>query len=144
MAPRVNSAYSAVAKPMEFYLHKFNKFVNVAGLQTRYVMNTTRSFKFLTQQDAYANSFYKPIGWPKIAVDFYLYPKFAGQVTINGQWQVFLWVNGSVYKPTAFSLDFQESTIEGDLLWDSGTLNPTVTSTVGGYIDVQSTITICR
>lgn len=136
MAPRVNSAYSAVAKPMEFYLHNFDIPVNVAGLQTKYVMNTTRSFKFLTQQDAYANSFYKPIGLPKIDVDFYLYPNLAGPVTIDGQWQVFLWVNASAYKPTGFSLDFQEITVGGDLLWDSGTMNPTVTSSVGGYIDV--------
>jgi len=136
MAPRVNSAYSAVAKPMEFYLHNFDTPVNVAGLQTKYVMNTTRSFKFLTQQDAHANSFYKPTGQPKITVDFYLYPNLAGPVTIDGEWQVFLWVNASAYKPTGFSLDFQEVSVGGGLLWDSGTMNPTVTSSVGGYIDV--------
>jgi signal transduction histidine kinase len=136
MVARVNSAYSAVAKPLEFYLHNFDIPVSVAGLQAKYVMNTTRLFKFLTQQDAYANSFYKPVGLPKIDVGFYLYPNFAGPVTINGQWQVFLWVNGSAYKPTVFSLDFQEITVGGDLLWDSGALNPTVTSTIAQYTDV--------
>lgn len=136
VAPRVKSAYSAAAKPMEFYLHNFDTPVNVAGLQTKYVMNTTRSFKFLTQQDAHANSFYKPIGLPKITVDFYLYPNLAGSVTIDGQWQVFLWINASAYKPTGFSLDFQEISVGGGLLWDSGPTNPTVTSSVGGYIDV--------
>ena len=136
VAPTVKSAYSAAAKPMEFYLHNFDAPVNVAGLQTKYVMNTTRSFKFLTQQDAHANSFYKPIGQPKIDADFYLYPNLAGPVTIDGQWQVFLWVNASAYKPTGFSLDFQEVDVGGGLLWDSGTMNPTITSSVGGYIDV--------
>jgi hypothetical protein len=135
-ALRVNSAYSGAVKPMEFYLHNFDMPVDVAGLQTKYGMNTTRSFKFLTQQDAYANSFYKPVGLPKIDVDFYLYPNLAGPVNVDGQWQVFLWVNGSAYKPTGFSLDFQEITVGGASLWDSGTMNPTVTSSVGGYVDV--------
>jgi len=136
MAMRVTSSYSATPKPMEFFFHNSDAPVNVAGLQSKYVMNTTRSFKFSTQQDAYANSFYKPLGQPKIDVDFYLYPNFAGPVMIDGKWQVFLWVNASAYKPTGFSLGFQEITVGGNLLWDSGPLNPTVTSSVGAYVDV--------
>jgi len=130
------ASYSGVAKPMEFYLHYLDTPVDVAGIQTKYVMNTTKWFKFQTPQEAYTNSFYKPIGQPKIAVDFYLYPNFAGPVAIDGSWQVFLWVNGSAYKPTGFTLQFSEITVGGATLWGSGAINPTVTSSIGEYIDV--------
>jgi hypothetical protein len=136
--PKAKAApsYLGLAKPMEFYLHYVDAPVDVAGIQTKYVMNTTRWFGFVTQQDAHANSFYKPVGQPKIAVDFYLYPNLAGPVTINGTWQAFVWVNASAYKPTGFSLEFYEITVGGAILWDSGATNPTVTSSIGGYIDV--------
>ena len=123
-------------KPMEFYFHYTDNPVNVAGLQTKYVMNTTRWFKFLNQQEAYANSFYKEEGLPKIVIAFYLYPNFAGSATINGTWQVFVWVNSSAYQPAEFDLEFKEITIGGVTLWDSGLLSPTVTSTIGEYVDV--------
>jgi len=125
-----------VEKPMEFYFHYVDSPVNVAGVQAKYIMNTTRWFSFLTQQEAYSNSFYKPVGLPKIAVDFYLYPNFAGPATINGTWQAFIWMNSSAYKPVGFTLQFKEITIGGVELWDSGSVNPTVTSTIGEYIDV--------
>jgi len=131
-----DASYTGVAKPMEFYLHYVDTPVDVAGIQTKYTMNTTQWFRFLSQQDAYGNSFYKPIGQPKIAVDFYLYPNLAGPVTFDGAWQVFIWVNGSAYKPTGFTLQFYEITVGGTILWDSGARNPTVTSGIGEYIDV--------
>jgi len=127
---------SNAMKPMEFYFHYLDNPVTVAGVQTKYIMNTTRWFKFLTQQEAYASSFYKPVGLPKIVVDFYLYPNFAGPTTLNGTWQVFLWVNSSAYTTVGFDLQFREITIGGVTLWDSGLLNPIVTSTVGDYVDV--------
>lgn len=136
MAPSAKSDYTAATKPMEFYLHSSDTPVNVAGLQSKYVMNTTKSFMFLTPQDAYANSFYKPVDQPKITVDFYLYPNFAGPVNISGLWQVSLWVNGSAYKPTRFSLYFQEITIGGVTLWNETAQDCTVTSPIGAYIDV--------
>lgn len=134
--PVVESAYTGAAKPMEFYFHYVDSPVDVAGVQAKYIMNTTRWFSFLTQQEAYSNSFYKPVGLPKIAVDFYLYPNFAGPATINGTWQVFIWMNSSAYKPVGFNIQFKEITIGGVTLWDSGLINPTVTSTIGEYIDV--------
>ncbi|UCC33265.1 MAG: hypothetical protein JSW53_05725, partial [Candidatus Bathyarchaeota archaeon] len=76
------------------------------------------------------------IGLPKIVMDFYLYPNLAGPVKVNGTWQVFVWLNGSAYKPTTFSLTFREVTTGGTVLWDSGQLNPTVTSSIGNYMDV--------
>src|SRR4030067_2026829 len=84
-----SDTYSHVPKPMEFYFHYIDVPVHVAGLDTKYVMNTTQSFKFQSQNESYANSFYKPIGQPKVAVDFYLYPNLAGPVTINRSWHGF-------------------------------------------------------
>lgn len=136
MAPSAKSAYTAAAKPMEFYLHSSDTPVNVAGLQSKYVMNTTKSFMFLTQQDAYTNSFYKPADQPKITVDFYLYPNLAGPVNTSGLWQVSLWVNGSAYKPARFSLYFQETTVGGATLWNETAQDCAVTSPIGAYIDV--------
>ncbi len=135
-AAQASASYSGQPKPMEFYLHCLDTPVDVAGLQTKYIANTTQWFRFQTQQEAHANSFYKPIGQPKIAVDFYLYPNLAGPVTLDGSWQVFLWVNGSAYKPTGFTLQFKEVTVGGTTLWDSGSVNPKVTSSIGEYIDV--------
>ncbi|MGC8895893.1 MAG: hypothetical protein ACP5LB_03870 [Candidatus Bathyarchaeia archaeon] len=132
----VKSAYSSVAKPMEFYFHYSDVPVTVAGLETKYIVNTTRAFRFMSQEEAYANSFYKEVGLPKIAVDFYLYPNLAGSVTLNGTWQVFIWANASAYKPTIFTVQFREITVGGVVLWDSGALNPTVTSSIGSYVDV--------
>lgn len=132
----VKSAYSNVAKPMQFYFHFSDIPVNVAGLENKFVFNTSSAFRFLTQEEAYANSFYKPEGLPKIAVDFYLYPNLAGSVTLSGSWQVFIWVNASAYKPATFTVQFREITVGGDVLWDSGANNPRVTSSIGAYVDV--------
>lgn len=131
-----NAAYSGVAKPMEFYFHYVDTPVAAAGTETKYVMNTTRDFEFLTQQEAYENSLYKPIGLPKIVIDFYMYPNFAGPVTIDGNWQVFIWINSTAYKPAGFGLNFKEITLGGNVLWDSGTITPEVTSNIGQYVDV--------
>jgi hypothetical protein len=134
--PQINSAYNGVAKPMEFYFHYFDTPVGTAGTETKYIMNTTRQFEFLTQQQAYENTLFKPIGLPKIVTDFYLYPNFAGPVTLDGTWQIFIWANSSAYKPTSFILNFKEITTGGSVLWDSGNLNPEVTSNIGEYLDV--------
>jgi hypothetical protein len=131
-----SSTYSHALKPMEFHFHYVDVPVHVAGLDTKYVMNTAKSFRFETQDEAYVNSFYKPTGQPKIAVDFYLYPNLAGPVTIDGAWQVFVWVNASAYKPAGFDLQFREVDVGGTVVWDSGPVSPIVTSSVGEYIDV--------
>ena len=129
-------SYTAASKPMEFYFHYLDSPATVAGLQTKYIFDTNKEFSFTTQQEAYTYSSYKDPGLPKIEVDFYLYPNLAGPVTIDGQWQVNLWVNGSAYKPTGFTLFFKEITTGGNTLWDSGPISPTVTSSIGEYIDV--------
>jgi len=127
--------YVGAVRPMEFYFHYSDLPVSVAGIQTHYVMNTTRLFKFATQKAAFQNSFYKPIGQPKIVVDFYLYPNLAGPVTVSGRWQILIWVNASAYKPAGFTIQFKEIAVGGSVLWDSLAINPTVTSSVGSYID---------
>ena len=129
-------SYNGAAKPMQFYFHYRDIPVTVAGTESKYIFDTKRQFSFSTQQQAFSNSFYKPVGLPKIELDFYLYPNLAGSVTIDGQWQVFIWVNGSAYKPTGFTLQFKEITLGGETIWDSGQLNPIITSSIGAYIDV--------
>lgn len=130
------ASYRGVAKPMEFYFHYSDAPVSVAGLETKYILDTKRVFGFQTLEEAYANSFYKRIGLPKIVVDFYLYPNFAGPVRFNGSWQVFIWANASAYKPATFTLQFKEISGGGVLLWESGALSPIVTSSIGKYLDV--------
>jgi hypothetical protein len=49
---------------------------------------------------------------------------------------VFIWANASAYKPATFAIEFKEITVGSDVLWDSGALNPTVTSSIGAYVDV--------
>jgi len=95
------ASYTGTSKPMEFYFHHLDNPVTVGGLQTKYVFNTSRQFSFSTQGEAYTNALFKAVGLPKIEVDFYLYPNLAGPVTIDGSWQVYLWVNGSPTSPLA-------------------------------------------
>ena len=128
--------YQGQAKPIEFYLHNLSTPVNVGGIQTTHVINTTKAFSYQTVEQARANSFHKPVGQPKIDVPFYLYPNFASQVTIDGSWEVSLWINASAYKPTTFSVQYQEISYDGQTIWDSGQINPTVTSSIGSYTDV--------
>ena len=134
--PTVNSAYTNVAKPMEFYFHYVDTPVAAGGTETKYVMNTARQFEFSSQQEAYENALYKPIGLPKIVVDFYLNPNLAGPVTLDGNWQVFIWANSTAYKPAGFMVNFREVTAGGNVLWDSGSISPEVTSNIGSYLDV--------
>jgi hypothetical protein len=134
--PETEASASSSVKSMQFYFHYTDEPVSVAGVQTHYVMNTTRWFKFPTQETAYVNSFYKPVGLPKIAVDFYLYPNLAGPVTVDGTWQVFVWINSSAYKPCGFNVEFKEISIGGETLWTSGAVSPIVTSSIASYVDV--------
>jgi hypothetical protein len=134
--PIVNSSYVAEAKPMEFYFHYVDVPVAAGGTETKYLMNTKRQFSFLSQQQAYENTLYKPIGLPKIVMDFYLNPNLAGPVTIDGNWQVFIWANSTAYKPTGFAVNFREISSGGNILWNSGYISPEVTSNLGSYLDV--------
>ncbi len=143
----LSSAYYAVpvgavsanpnAKDVIFYWHYSNTPVSVGAIQTHEVLNTTNRFDFPTQQLAKQNSFYKPSGLPSVTVDFFLYPNLAGPANINGSWQVFLWVNASALHPTVFNIEFREFALgSGTATWDSGSLNPIVTSAIGAYVNV--------
>ena len=121
------------AKPMHFYFHYLATPVYVAGTDNHYVMNTTKLFQ------AYNNSFTKPEGQPKLVVNYYLYPNLAGPVTINGTWQVFLWVNGSALKPCGWTIRFYERDLGGGIVWYSEISNPIITggpTGEPGYLDV--------
>lgn len=134
--PITTSAYIGKIKPMEFYFHYVDIPVAAGGTETKYLINTERQFSFMSQQEAYENALYKPIGLPKIVVDFYLNPNLAGPVTIDGNWQVFIWVNSTAYKPTGFTVNFREISSGGNVLWNSGYISPEVTSNIGSYLDV--------
>ncbi len=125
------------AKDVTLFWHYTGTPVSVGGIQTHQVLNTSAHFDFQTQQLARQNSFYKPTGLPSITVDFFAYPNMAGPVRINGTWQVFVWVNSSAFHPTNFNIEFREYPLgSGTATWDSGQINPTVTSPIGAYVDV--------
>ncbi len=125
------------AKNVTFYWHYSATPESVGGFQTHYVLNTTSRFDFPTQQLAKQNSFFKPTGLPSISVDFYLYPNLAGPARINGTWQEFIWMNSSAFHPTVFNIEFREFPLgSGTATWDSGQVNPVVTSPIGAYSDV--------
>jgi len=133
MISTVDASPNNTAKPMHFYFHYLATPVYVAGTDNHYIMNTTKLFQ------AYNNSFYKPVGQPKIIVNYYLYPNLAGPVTINGTWQVFLWVNGSALKPCGWTVRFYERDLGGSIVWYSETANPIITggpTGANGYLDV--------
>ena len=92
------------AKLMHFYFHYLATPVYVAGTDNHYVMNTTKLFQ------AYNNSFTKPEGQPKLVVNYYLYPNLVGPVTINGTWQVFLWVTAQPSNHVAGPFGFTRET----------------------------------
>jgi hypothetical protein len=139
--PRYSAAsdsvsYSGSAKSMEFYFHYLDKPATLAGLETKYTFNTTQAFRFTNQKTAYQNSFYKPIGLPKIGASFYMHPSLVAPVTVDGDWRVSIWVNSTAYKPVTFTLEFKEISQAGTVLWDSGQLSPGVKSSIGDHVDV--------
>lgn len=130
------ASYSSSAKAMEFYFHYLDRPAALAGLETKYTFNTTQAFRFINQKTAYQNSFYKPIGLPKIGASFYMHPSLVSPVTVDGDWRVSIWVNSTAYKPATFTLEFKEISQAGTVLWDSGQLSPGVKSSIGDHVDV--------
>jgi len=117
---RVNPSYAETStKSMHFYLH-YTSAASVGGVSTNYLMNTNRAFQNVKNSDV------KKIGQPKIQVDWYLYPSFAGPVTFTGSWQVIIFVNASALHPANWNLEFWEKTPQGTVIWDSGALSPSV------------------
>lgn len=118
---------------MTFYFHYANSPVFVGGTMSHYLMNTTTLFQPRN------NSVLKPVGQPKIEVDFYMYPDLAGPATFNGTWQIIVWANASALKPTVWNMEFWEVTSGGSIVWDSTSLTPSVIggpATNNGYLDV--------
>jgi hypothetical protein len=100
-------------------------------------MNTSRAFRFNTNRLAYTGSFFKPVGLPKLSVNFYLSPSLLAPVKADGDWSVSVWVNSTAYKPVSFNTQYREVAGDGSVLWDSGQLSPTVSSSIGDHIDVS-------
>jgi len=133
MISTVDASPSHTAKLMHLYFHYLETPKYVAGTDNHYIMNTTRLFQ------QHNNSIHKPEGQPKIIVNYYLHPNLAGPVTVNGTWQVFLWVNGSALKPCGWTIRFYERETGGGTVWSSEITNPTVTggpTGANGYLDV--------
>ncbi len=118
---------------MQFYFHYSSSAQTVGGVSTNYISNTLASFQSVKNHDS------KTAGQPKVQLDFYVYPPFAGQVRLSGAWQVIVFANSSALHPAGWNLEFWEKSASGSIVWDSGSLNPTVLggpSGNNGYIDV--------
>jgi hypothetical protein len=123
----------ANARNVNFYFHYQATPVFVGGTMSHYLMNTTARFQ------ATNNSVTKSISQPRIEVDFFSYPAFAGSVTFNGTWQIIIWANASALKPTVWNTEYQEVSPGGSVVWDSGLLAPSVVGGPAGhdgYLDV--------
>jgi len=130
------NTYKGSVKPVAFYFHYLDPPSQVGGLETKYVMNTSRAFRFNTNRLAYTGSLFKPVGLPKLSVNFYLSPSLLAPVKVDGDWSVSVWVNSTAYKPVSFNTQYREVSSDGSVLWDSGQLSPTITSSIGNHIDV--------
>ena len=120
-------------KALQFYFHYGSSAQTVAGVSTNYIANTLATFQNVKNHDSKAS------GQPKVQVDFYLYPPFAGQVRLSGEWQVIVFANSSALHPAIWNLEFWEKSSSGSIVWDSGAITPTVLggpSGNNGYIDV--------
>lgn len=121
-------------QPMIFYFHNSTLPVVTGGVSTHLLMDTTRSFENPTKLN-------KPIGQPKVEVDFYLYPALAAPVTLSGTWQGVIWVNASALHPATWSLVFWERSPQGSIVWTSTQVTGTTQVSGGpsgspGFVDV--------
>lgn len=122
---------------MDFILHALEEPAVVGGQETKYIMDTTHEYSFLTLEQARSGSLIKPIGLPKITLNFFLSPILTSPVTLNGQWKASIWANSTAYKPATFTIQLREVSATGAILWDTGQQSPTVTSSIGEHVDVQ-------
>jgi len=129
---KVVSASSSDTKPIHFYLHYTPNPVSIGGSSTHCIIDTAKNF-------INSSPFFKPIGQPKISFTFYLYPELAAPVTIDGGWQVLLWINGSALHPATWNVRYFEKNSKGDLIWDSSQLTPNI---IGGPASDPSYINV--
>jgi hypothetical protein len=73
-------------------------------------MNTVFTFQGGSQ------NFYKATGQPKISEDFYLYPPFAGNVTLSGNWVVTIFANSTSLHPATWNVEFWEKAQNGSII----------------------------
>ncbi len=125
-------ASSPLTKNMTFYMHYTSNPPQVGGVVTNYVFDTSSSFQTVKNSD------YKGTGQPKIALDWYLAPSLAGPVGLNGVWQTIIFANSTALHPSTWGIEFWEKSSSGAVVWDSGSLAPTVLGGPSGnnaYVD---------
>ncbi len=130
--PAVRAAPGPLTKDLTFYFHYTSNPPQVGGVFTNYIFNTTNHFQ------ATKNNDFKGTGQPKITLDFYLAPSLAGAVQLAGDWKVTVFANSTALHPATWGLEFWEKSPNGQVLWDSGTITPTVLGGPSGsnsYVD---------
>lgn len=126
------AAGSPVAKSMTFYLHYTSNPPSVGGVVTNYIADTQNDFQTTKNSD------FKAVGQPKITLDWYLAPSLSGPVDLDGVWKTTIFANSTALHPATWNLEFWEKTPAGGVVWDSGSLTPSVLggpSHNNGYID---------
>ncbi|HEV2139355.1 MAG TPA: carboxypeptidase-like regulatory domain-containing protein [Nitrososphaerales archaeon] len=126
------SASSPITKNMTFYMHYTSNPPQVGGVVTNYVIDTRNNFQ------SAKNSDFKGSGQPKLTLDWYIAPSFAGPVGLNGVWQTIIFANSTALHPATWGVEFWEKSPTGAVVWDSGALSPTVLggpSGNNGYLD---------
>ena len=111
---------SSGTKSMTFYFHYSSSPPAVAGVSSNYIANTLANFQNAKNRDI------KAVGQPKIQLDFYVYPPFAGTVKLSGDWQAVVFANSTALHPAGWNLEFWEKASNGVAVWDSGIITPTV------------------
>lgn len=117
---------------MTFYLHYTSTPPQVGGVSTNYIFDTKDNFQTLKNSD------FKGAGQPKITVDWFLAPSLAGPVGLNGNWQAVIFVNSTALHPATWGIEYWEKDPTGHVIWDSGSLSPTVLggpASNNGYVD---------
>ncbi len=119
-------------KNMTLFLHYASAAASPGGVSTSYLADTAATFQTMKNHDS------KATGQPKIQLDWYVSPDFAGQISLSGEWQVVVFANSSSLHPATWGLEFWEKSPSGSVVWDSGALTPTVLggpSGNNGYVD---------
>ncbi len=119
-------------KNMTLFLHYASTAASPGGVSTSYLADTSATFQNVKNHDS------KTTGQPKIQLDWYVSPDFAGQVSLSGEWQVVVFANSTSLHPATWGLEFWEKSPSGSVVWDSGSLTPGVLggpSGNNGYID---------
>jgi hypothetical protein len=119
-------------KPLTLFFHYAASAESAGGVSTNYLASTAAAFQNVKNHDV------KAVGQPKLKIDFYTFPAFAGPVHLSANWQVVIFANSTALHPATWNLEFWEKSSVGTIMWDSGALSPSVLggpSGNSGYVD---------